>query len=124
MKTSEFLILSKEKINTPDKWFKGEWAVNKDGFPVRSYSNDAVCFCSAGALNRTQHRLVENDGPWNEDKVSRLADMAAFYLRKVCFNLHGINFINFNDRESTTHEEMMNVWDKAIELAKEKENDV
>lgn len=42
----------KELLSSPDKWTTGAYARTKDGFPVTSTCNEAVCWCLVGAAMR------------------------------------------------------------------------
>lgn len=106
MKTSEILIKAKSLIDTPEKWTTETLARNSAKKPVGFDSEEAVCFCSLGAL----HRIFEDMG----DENSALHfNKSKNYLRMGTQH----QFIaHFND--DATHEEVMVAWDKAIELAK------
>lgn len=40
-----------ELLADPASWTKGEFARNANGYPVLSRSNEACCWCLAGAVN-------------------------------------------------------------------------
>ena len=101
MKTSEILIAAKALIDEPGKWTQGTYARNSDMEEVDSYSEDAVCFCSIGAIYRITPHIVSREG--------------IGYLRSAM----GPSVVVFNDTHP--HAEVMQMWDRAIELAKAEE---
>lgn len=42
----------RELFNNKDKWTKGLYARDKDGFSVDPEGSNAVCFCLVGALRK------------------------------------------------------------------------
>ena len=100
MTPQEILIAAKAKIDTPDKWTKGDFAQNSDGDPVPSKSPYAVCFCSLGALYSLD---IPPDllGPVYDALDKAMGDETVTH---------------FNDTH--THSQVMAAWDKAIEASK------
>lgn len=109
MKTSEFLIKAKALIDSPEKWTTGQLAKNSDGWTVSPEDDDAVCFCSVGALERVYFLdLNSKYSDWDRSRI-------------VLWNQIDHGFIpDFND--SHTHSEVMEMWDKAIAQAISDEN--
>ena len=85
-----------------ESWTQDDFGKTADGNGVYSKSDEAVCWCSLGALTRLS--------PSDEDKQVR--KLAKLFLRKAMDS----SIVVFND--SHTHEEVLAAWDKAIELAK------
>ena len=85
-----------------ENWTQDDYAKTADGNGVYSKSDEAVCWCSLGALTKLS--------PTDEDKQVR--KLAKSLLREAMDSPIAI----FND--SHTHEEVLAAWDKAIELAK------
>ena len=52
MKTSQVLMQALDIIDTPGKWTKEVYARDRDGSPTFPNSNNAVCFCSLGAVQK------------------------------------------------------------------------
>lgn len=97
MKTLDVLIEAKKLIQNPENWIQGD------------YSNEQrTCFCSLGAIAKVES--VEN---WDSDSRP-----AALLLRAVVADQlsKSYNFAGYNDTH--THSEVMEAFDKAIELAK------
>lgn len=97
MNTREILIQARSFIDTPEKWTKGHYALNANGKPVSEQGDEAVCFCTAGALNRA------GDNGYVKQKLARLAEDRGY-----------MGVANFNDANRTTHADVMALFDKAI----------
>lgn len=110
MKNSEILIKAKEVIVDPKNWVKGYYALDKNRSPVgRGTYLGAVCFCSVGAIQK----VVGDTGN------------VLLYLHKVrevtkfLGDVAGEHITEYNDNHQ--HYEVMEVWDKAIELSLQNE---
>lgn len=113
MKTSEILIKAKEVIVNPENWIKHYYAYDKNRSPVgRGTHPDAVCFCSVGALQK----VIGDKGDASDIFVntSKIRE-----LTKVLGDVAGETITEYND--SHNHSEVMEVWDKAIELSLQNE---
>ena len=101
------LKLGKGFIADEKNWIKGFNAKNADGIVVDAQDDDAVCFCSVGAVLKTSERLY-----WPMYRT----------LLTVCRDIDPttINVSQFND--SHTHAEVMQMWDIAIQTTQPKEN--
>lgn len=110
-KVAGFLIEAKKLIEDPTKWTQGWFAKNAIGSNVSSLSESVVCFCSLGALERTEGRELW-DTKYGERLLSRDAQVVLETAMKCSVE-------NYNDTH--THAEVMQKWDDAIELAKQKE---
>jgi hypothetical protein len=101
MKTSEHLIKAKQLISTHDKWTQGTCARDGQGNEVVYSSDLARCFCSYGAL------LAVNSDRFVIEKSARIL--------RCGFDTFGA-IGPYND--SHTHAEVMEGFDRAIEIAK------
>lgn len=98
--TVEKLRAAKALIDTPEKWTKGTLARDSIGISVLVRSDDAVCFCVLGALGRA----ATETGP----HVWAIRDsLPAPYLAVS----------KFNDDPTTTHADVMALFDRAIARA-------
>jgi hypothetical protein len=105
----EVLIAARELISVPERWTKSAYARSADGRPIGPCgvaSQDAVCWCPVGAVDR----LVE-DG----------TDLAAYALDYLQMVVGGGRVANWNDAQERTHAEVLAAFDKAIELARAEE---
>lgn len=102
----ELLVEAKALIEDESKWARGYYARGKNGELREPTEDGATCFCSIGALMK-----VLNGYDYPE---SLQIDRAERVLNK-CVGGNG-SIIGFNDDRSNSHEDVMAVWDKAIEL--------
>lgn len=99
---ADILREAKALISDPEKWIKGADALadrNDDVTTDALYARDesASCFCAGGAIQRLGNGAV---------MVHALHAFAG---------VHGERFAHiFNDRPSTTHEDVMRTFDLAI----------
>lgn len=108
MSVAQMLKDAKALIADPAHWTQGTPARDASGKPLSNEESPAaVCWCSIGALAR-----VANADP---APLYHLYPVARHYLYKATA---GASIINFNDTH--THAEVMELWDKAIQLAEVK----
>ena len=107
---SKILILGKSYIDTPEKWTQRLYARDTKGHGAAVMSDNAVCFCSIGALYKA-NRVMKH---YNSESATQ-------YLQTAIDGKHPGALMQFND--SHTHEQVMQAWDKAINLALEYESD-
>lgn len=105
--TVEILRKAKALIDAPEKWTQRQYARNHAGDPICVLDDSATCFCVVGALARSAE--VEP----HEIEGGPFFDL----LRDAC----GGGVISFNDREYTCHDDVMAIFDRAIELASKQE---
>ena len=99
--TAQILTEARALIDTPEKWTQGELARNSKGRVIDYESKNAVCYCAAGALKRSAERRA------------KLLYTAESLLARVA----NVEFVwQFNDTHS--HAEVMELFDRAISLAK------
>ena len=94
----ETLKAARDLISDPARWTQNLFARDKDGKRADPQSDEAVCFCSFGAIERFTgcKTLSEVEG----------------HLDNVCGRLFGTNVISFND--TRTHAEVLALFDAAI----------
>ena len=112
-KVSDFLIEAKKVIEDPTHWTTGWFAKDSSGVNCSSLDVRAVCFCSLGAIERHDKRELLHSELSGDDAVSALAI-------KALENVMDFDVEDFNDEH--THEEVMQKWDEAINLAKAQES--
>ena len=106
----EILIEAKERISSPKCWTQGIGARDINGNPVRSLSDAAARWCAMGAIDRcfpigTPFMAIEDTGVHD--------------LLRSATGTHDLT--NWNDDPERTHDEVMDAFDQAIALAREKE---
>ena len=106
MTTVEILEKARDLISDPERWAKGYYAHDKDGDYVPPRDGNACKWCAAGAT------IVVSPDDDNDDSRHALA-----LLQKALPS--GFLFAtNYNDRPTTTHADILALFDRAIELAK------
>lgn len=106
MNTLELLTKAQDLIRDPAHWTQETYARDGRGNACSTTDPAATCFCSVGALYHAA------------DHQFRFAHLAEDVLEKVV----GVDIPIFND--SHTHAEVMVMWDKAKELARDHAADV
>jgi len=114
IKPSEILEAAKKLIDSPEKWTKHVAARDSEDRPIDPFSPNAVCFCSIGAQLRAITQLgVAPDGILDNISFGYMALAARSITAEPC------SVAGFND--NSTHPTVMRMWDRAIELAKQRE---
>jgi hypothetical protein len=110
MKVSEILEQARAKLAAPGGWGQGVFARNKEGIEVGTSAQDAVCFCGSGAVKNACRNL----------STTYEYTIAREYLRQIISVKYGFcDIITFNDAAGRTVEEVLEVFDDAIKLAKD-----
>jgi len=99
---SQFLKLAYAKIDSPEKWTQDVFARDCYGNETGHLENNAVCFCSYGALNNV---VSSSDPCWG---IAYIA-LAEFMEKHVP---------SYND--SHTWQEVSLAWQQAIKQLEEK----
>lgn len=98
----EFYTAAKSLIDTPDKWLKNMLVADEDGKPTDLGSREATKFCALGALFHIG--ISQKDKSWfSADWESKAG---------VC------NIVSFNNNPNTTHQMMMDAFDRVIAKSK------
>lgn len=92
----EKMVLARALVEEPENWCQGTYARNDKGHPVLEDFPDSVCFCMAGAC--------------------RLACANASLLHcALPYEQCHTSIPNFNDSPTTTHADVLAVFDRAID---------
>jgi hypothetical protein len=94
----ETLRAARQLITDPAKWTQGDYARDADGIDVAPEDEDAVCFCSYGAI-ASICGLNEDLPPFR-------------HLHNVCGRMFKMSVIDLNDTHS--HAEVLALFDAAI----------
>lgn len=105
MTPSEILIAAKAKIENPENWIKKEFAKDKNNNIVTPIDPAACKFCMLGAIGSIT-------GYADDTKV---VDQLVLSIAR-CYGNSKISV--FNDAKKTTHQDVMIVFNDAINLAK------
>lgn len=101
--TKTILMNARSIISNPNKWTQGVLSRDSKGKSVPYDKDDAVCFCSAGAIHRAQYLYRMKH--YMSDPWKKLSDVM------------GGSIPEFNDNH--THEEVLAAFDRAIKSVKE-----
>ncbi len=108
MKISEILKNARDLISNKENWCRGSFAKDAGGNDIFYGSKEATQFCMIGAFQKQ-----------NTSFLQKVSDDCLLY---ICRNINIHSYINmmknlsiFNDSHS--HEEVIEVYNKAISLA-------
>lgn len=109
MKPSELLHAAGDLVARPGGWTQGSYARDKNGntsveYYTGSQEEASVCWCAKGAILRiaSEHFACTNAAEW--------------YIRQI---LGFSNLIAWNDEKGRTQEEVVTLFRKAEQLAKD-----
>ena len=112
-RTHDLLVAARAKIEDPAGWTKGVMARSSLGDSVMPNSPKASCFCTVGALHAAG--MDPNARDFTHDPaVTLLADLIPGKPRP--FPVEALT--TFNDEPLTTHVDVLNLFDRAIAVAK------
>lgn len=115
MTTVEILEKTRDLISDPEHWCKGANARNKDGKKTKVFSEDAYSFCMLGALAKVDESpACPEVYEFFSTVIEKMSDTIVRKDKEIMLSV-------FNDKHSTTHADVLKVFDLAIKLAKEKE---
>jgi hypothetical protein len=110
VRSDTLTILAQAKALVEKGWCRGDWARTEAGVSVAYYDQFACQFCSSGAIRRVILDLQRND--------THSASIAlAVFKKAIGTNQHTIS--TWNDSPNRTKVEVLETFDKAIELAKD-----
>lgn len=122
MKLSEVLEAGLAEIRDPAKWVQGALFLNKEGNETLDVK--AACqMCSIGAL----HFALDKFGiePEQRTGIFGVREITRRFANVIQGNQKGMWFsgmVSFNDYPTTTHEMVVEVWDKVIADIKKEED--
>ena len=96
-----------ELLDTPDKWTQGLAARDANGDSVYSSAPEAVCWCLEGAICKV---FRETNRPWSKPY---------FKMKRALTRVLKDDYISFNDKPTTTYEDIINALKQAKEYLKE-----
>lgn len=117
MKASDILKKAKRLVSTPDKWVQKKVAVDNKGNTVMPSTARACAFCVSGAVQRASG-LIHLQGPAWEERF-REESLAFEHFSTV---IDG-SVPPWNDYKLRKHREVLDAFDKAINLALKKEKE-
>lgn len=119
MTTLEILQKARELILDPSRWIKGSYAGWRasDGTLYRELkpsADVANCWCSVGSCVKIYGNRDGRPAPLLKNALEALNNAAS----EVSYGEYAFAYM-FNDAEETTHSQVLKMFDRAIELAKE-----
>jgi hypothetical protein len=111
--TLPVLERAREILSEPTHWTKDEFALTEDLTWVDPINPEAFCFCALGALRRAESDLGMPPRSWGLG-YARPED----YLEAVIPEKFHQEIPTFNDSDETDHEDVLYVFDVAIEDAR------
>lgn len=112
MKASELLTRARARIALPEAWTKRWFARDAGGNKINETDPDAVCFCAIGAVSAECTEIT------GSRRIRQVED-ACTYLRREAPSQVGVS--HYNDRDTTTHADVLAWFDRAIAAAKKAE---
>lgn len=117
MRNSDILRKARKKIEEPECWTKGNWAIDDYGDSVESVSEDATIFCLAGAIRSA----IFSEDPGTIKGKSH--PCCVYIMDAIKYKTGNDDYItSFNDLDKTMHSDVLEVLDKAIEVAQLEED--
>lgn len=136
IKPSDILKQAKEYISDENNWTKGYSARTTVNKPTDPWKDDAFCFCASGALRKAYAMSIEP--PINLSMTEVILNLrgnshlkttvgylnACVPLKSAsnCYGFSGNFFIYYNDSKTTTHQDILDLFDRAIQLAESEGN--
>lgn len=118
MKTAkEILIEARAKIQNPENWTKGVYARAKSGKETLPNSKDAVSYCSIGAIFSVLNFSSSVDSCYISYQQQKEYYVAFASLTDCMSEISGSRVLTlslFNDDPNTTHEEILDLFDRSI----------
>lgn len=96
----DLLKRARERISAPERWTKGGYAKDAKGFSVAPDAPEAVCWCASGAV-----KAESPDG----DELYDIRGALSLHISGIT---NGIP--RFNDAPSTTHADILALFDRTI----------
>lgn len=108
MNALEVLKAARHLLSDPNRWTKRAYARAADGLDIDATSDMAVSFCAIGAMRHVtgSDSIVDNE-EYGEAMVA--LNGAVVWPGKLC------RTARFNDHPDTTHEDVLALYDRAIE---------
>ena len=107
----EILRQAREKISKREHWIKFEFAHNAAGIGVECRDPEALCFCAVGAI----HAAAKTSPVLAPPEVTAARDTL---WRAIVRHYPMVNSVShFNDHPARTHEQVLEMFDRAIQLA-------
>lgn len=101
----DVLMQARAKIEKRENWIKGRFAADKAGFEVFSDEPGACRFCAIGSLLAT---------PCSQEEYEEARNFLFVAMEERDRRAYGYSLAGYNDDPKTTHEDILNLFDRAI----------
>lgn len=115
MKSSEILQKTRDLLSDPSHWIKGDLARDDSQSWTNPNHPEAVCWCSWGAVSKVRVDL--------KDEAKQLGILLEGFKEVPTLRFRsGVypTIPSMNDHPDTTHAEILQGFDNAIRIAKER----
>lgn len=115
------LEMAKEKIALKNSWTKGGYATDIEGNAVDTTDASAACFCAFGAIEvvtAKPHQMIATRQISEEPEYKFLNEATIAVYSDYDFEAYGESAAGYNDAPTTTHADILALFDAAIVLAK------
>lgn len=118
---TQFLTDAKSLIDTPEKWVQGPRIQSRVRYKhkilgISFVKEHFTGYCSLGALGTIQDQICQTDHV-DSNLIYTTCKQAEGFLDKALTTSHA-SYVHYNDDRNTTHQDIMALWDRAIELTK------
>lgn len=104
MNALEILKSARAILSNPDHWIKDDMAKDKNRKSVETSDPEACSFCTLGALRRAAGITFRNSNAYTDARVAIREELPNNTVSIACYN----------DRVSTTHADVLGLFDRAI----------
>jgi hypothetical protein len=111
----DVLRAARERISDPERWTKGESAKNAQGEWTTASASDACRWCAVGAVWCEAGATLMPGSPEIKALNAAVRDLDG---RRGVGEVSGWPVARFNDSKRTDHGEVLDLFDRAIELAR------
>lgn len=121
-KASEILRKARDTIADPDCWCKGWDALTAEDKDCEWFDDEAVKWCAIGGIKKAMDCELETTSKIAiRDQIDSAINMVLcpnpgpYYNQEPRFK----KLVSYNDRSDTSHDEIIEVFDKAIDILKD-----
>ena len=115
-KSVEILAKARSILDKPENWTRHVMARNKDGVEGQFEQPSARKFCIAGAVYRATNDIGDCDTTYRAAAMSWLD--TALHERSERTGFRFADVVTFNDYAFRTHKDVVELFDRALELAR------
>ena len=118
------LKATREIVSDPANWTQGALSRDSNGARTNILDPRTTCYCTLGALTKAMtDRVMAVKKLVPEDCYPELADQYDVHFNEITAfldKLAGDDIVNFNDDPDTTHADVINLLDLAVDTVEER----